>query len=125
MITSQRPMGVTILAVLAIIGGILELLGGLLSLVGGGVTATEDAATGGGLAMIGVFIAILGALNLIFGFGALALKPWAWKFGVGLQIFAILAGLVQLPNSIVGIVINGLILYYLFRPNVKRIFGRA
>jgi len=127
MTASQRPMGVTILAILAIIVGGIEVLGGVISLVGGGATAVggEDIPTAGALSLIGVFAAILGVLNLIFGLGALALKPWAWKFGVGLQFFAILAGLFQLPNSIVAIVINGLILYYLFRPNVKRVFGKA
>ncbi|MER3435003.1 MAG: hypothetical protein C4288_16685 [Leptolyngbya sp. ERB_1_1] len=110
MTASQRPKGVTILAWLAIIGGVVSLL----SVFGGNI-----------------FGLIIGVLNLIFGFGALALKPWAWIYGILVQIPGILSSLVllgssqTLPIGVVAIVIYGLILYYLFTPSVKRVFGKA
>ena len=115
MTASQRPKGVTILAWLAIIGGIINLL----------------------TILFGNFLGLIGLLNLIFGFGALALKPWAWLYGIVIQIPGILVSLVLLFAEsesedsgvklvgVVGIVIYGLILYYLFTPNVKRVFGKA
>jgi len=111
MTASQRPKGVTILAWLAIIGSIINLL----------VLLNSNP------------LGLIGLLNLIFGFGALALKPWAWLYGILVQIPGILVSLALLAVDdpvaklvgIVGIVIYGLILYYLFTPNVKRVFGKA
>ena len=130
---AARPMGITILAVLSAIGGVLGILGGI-ALVGlGGVAA----AAGGGAALFGLG-AIFGLLGLItgiaalaFAYGAWTLKPWAWPLGVaiaGINIALSVIGLVgggDLTSAVISIVIYGIILYYLFQPNIKALFGRA
>jgi len=124
MTTSQRPAALTIIAVLAIISGILYGVLGLIAMAGSS-SASEVEGGAGAFFITGTLLAILGFLNLIFGFGAMALKPWAWKYGVGLQIFNIICGFFSLPGGIFVIAISGFVLWYVFRPNVKRIFGRA
>lgn len=110
MVASQRPKGVTILAWLAIIGGLINLIA----------------------FMIPPYIfGVIGVLALIFGFGALALKPWAWNYGVALYILSVIEDIVLLSNEstlllgAVGLVFDSLILYYLFTGSVKRVFGKA
>jgi hypothetical protein len=130
--TSARPQGVTILAILAAIGGVLGIIAGAALLGFGGVAA----GSGGGF--LAGFIAILGliaiaqsALLLAFAYGAWTLQPWAWTLGVVAEVVGlILSGLfilngAAISSQIVGIVIAAAILYYLFTPNVKAAFGRA
>lgn len=136
----QRPTGITILAVLAFIGGILGICGGLSGIVGGsffgGLAASAGAgnatALGGMLVVYSIIALIFAVADLVFGFGAWTLKPWAWMLGMVLfglnivfQLVAVLSGWSTLGGVIISIVIAGVIIYYLLTPDVKKAFGRA
>lgn len=128
----ERPTGVTILAVLAIIGGLFGLLAGVGLLFLGGLGATVDGGLGALVMIIGGGILVVAVLELAFGFGAWTLKPWAWTLGVASQVLSLIlaiASIVFLGSSItsqiVGIIISVAILYYLFTPPIKAAFGRA
>ena len=122
--TRERPLGITILAILAAIGGVLGLLGGL------GMMALFGA---GGLFMIlGLVTLVVSILYLAFAYGAWTLQPWGWTLGVGLAITSIVITLLQLTqgmtnivSALISIAISGVILYYLFQPDVKAAFGRS
>lgn len=123
--TSQRPLGITILAILAAIAGVLGLLGSLLIM---GLLM----AAGGLYMFIGLITLVLSILYILFAYGAWTLKPWAWTLGVGLSAASIvltLIGLTQgnqeLVGALISLAISGAILYYLFQPDVKAAFGRA
>jgi hypothetical protein len=136
----KRPVGITILAVIAVIYGIFNLLIALLGLLGSallfsGVAARAIKYSAGTLAYATISDAVLGILFLAFGIGALRLKGWAWITGIA-------AILLDLVRQIVGVVLQGLsagtivrdgitvvialvLLWYLFRPNVRGAFGTA
>jgi uncharacterized membrane protein (DUF2068 family) len=134
-----RPLGVTILGVLAIIGGILALCGGLGLAFGGSALTSALSAAGqstaisaGALAVSGGISAVLGVLELVFGVGLLQLKSWAWMLGVALSIVSLVIGVIEIAvkystvgNQIIGMVISVIILVYLFTPGVRAAFGRA
>jgi hypothetical protein len=141
MSTAVRPTGVTIIAVLAFIGGIFAIVAGLgLTVLGGilgGALAASGEASGGlfgGLmAVFGIGTLGLGVAELIVGWGLWGLKPWAWMVSVivfivniVLTVLTALGGnnLISL-NTIIGIAIPAVILYYLMTPPVKAAFGRA
>lgn len=127
-----RPTGVTILAVLAAIGGVLGLLGGIALLGLGGLAA----AGGSGLlasygAIFGILAIVQGALALAFAYGAWTLQPWAWMLGIvafgislGLSVLNVVGG-GNIGSQAISIVIGIAIIYYLFTPAVKQAFGRA
>lgn len=127
-----RPTGVTILAVLAAIGGVLGLLAGIALL---GFTGAAAAGGSGLLASYGAIFGILaiaqGALALAFAYGAWTLQPWGWMLGVvafGLSLALSVLNVVgggNIGSQAVSIVIGIAILYYLFTPAVKQAFGRA
>ncbi|HLA65838.1 MAG TPA: hypothetical protein VK600_04565 [Candidatus Saccharimonadales bacterium] len=127
----QRPTGITILAVLAAIGGVLGILAGLLLLtVGAVVSATY--ALGGLVVIIGLFALVIGVLDLVLAYGFWGLKPWAWSLGIGLQFAGIVLSIIQYINNnsnlvgtIISIAISAVILYYLYQPSVKAAFGRS
>lgn len=94
---------------------------------------------------IGAIVLAVGVGYLIVSYGLLKGKGWAWIITVILTIIAIAvqivsgitasmfnASFIDDTNSfvtgiiaqIVGIAINGVILYYLYRPNVKAFFGK-
>lgn len=134
----KRPVGVTILAVLAILYGIFSLLLALLGLLGSallasGVAAVATKYSAGTLIYATISDAVLGILYLAFGIGAFSLKGWAWTLGV-------LALVLDVVRQIVGVVIHGftasttvsfiitivvaiVVLWYLFRANVRAAFG--
>jgi hypothetical protein len=136
-----RPTGVTILGVLAIIGGILSLCGGAtLFGVGGLAIATpgvpQEAVGLGALSgLLGLGSVLAGILNLVGGIGMLALKNWARilvLIGVIIGLIAAVLSLISAItggggsalNAIISLVINGVILWYLQRPDVKAAFGK-
>lgn len=95
---------------------------------------------------IGAIVLAVGVGYLIVSYGLLKGKGWAWIITAILTIIAIAvqivsgitasmfnASFIDDTNSfvtgiiaqIVGIAINGVILYYLYRPNVKAFFGKS
>jgi len=120
-----RPTGITILAVLAAIGGVLGLFGGFIVLFAGTVLF---GALGG---LLGIAYLAYAALLVAFAYGAWTLKPWAWPLGVAVAAFGIILAVLyiiggsDIANQILGIVVDGVILYYLNQPGIKSLFGRA
>jgi len=126
-----RPQGITILAILAAIGGVLGVLAGL-ALVGiGGLAAAGTGFLSGFIAIFGLIVLAQSVLLLAFAYGAWTLKPWGWTLGVVAEVIGlVISGLLILngdpiTSQIISIVIAVAILYYLFTPAVKQAFGRA
>jgi hypothetical protein len=178
-IRQLHPTGVTIIAILSIIGGIILLLGGI-AFVAAGIalsslppSAFEDEnltaddsdiddlsgippslVVGGPIAIGSVMIAI-GIVPFIVAYGLLKGMRWAWTVTIVLSIISIVLsvittiatvqallwlglGIILLPaetidsspqpppfGAIAIIIISGVIIYYLYRPNVKAYFGKA
>ena len=155
---SRRPIGVTIIAILMIIGGVLLLIGGIgflfiaplisqlsftnisnstngtlsVNLNGTSVAIPNNAAFiafAGVLGIIGGVLVALGIASLIVSWGLLKGKGWAWIVTIIITIISVVFNIISLVTgnfgSIVGLIINGVIIYYLYRPNVKAYFGRV
>lgn len=176
---TRRPIGVTIIAILTIIGGIILTLSGI-SLIAFGAFFTvtpidvfiseqleqqeqrvlpdqqemqnmEDLRS---LAQfLGVIGMVIGSIVLAVGIGYLFIsygllkgRGWAWTITVILTVIAIVIQIVSAATAsvfnasfivdtdsfvtgivaqIIGIAINGIILYYLYRPKVKAYFGKS
>jgi hypothetical protein len=137
----KRPVGVTILAVIAIIYGIFTLLVALLGLLGSALAASGVAAVAnkysvGTLVYATIWDAVLGILYLAFGIGAFRVKGWAWTTGVVALVLDVVRQIVGVviiqgfsASKIVGasitIVVALVVLWYLFRPNVRAAFRQA
>ena len=134
----KRPTGITILAVIAVIYGIFNLLLALLGLLGSalkasGVGAAAIRYSAGTLAYATISDAVLGILVLAFGIGAFRLKGWAWTTGVAALVLEVVRQIVgtviqglgagTIVRDGITIVIALLLLWYLFRPNVRAAFG--
>ena len=117
-----RPVGVTIIAVLAAVNGALSLLAAatLMSVFG---------AVGGLGTMFFLLALVVGVVSLVFAYGAWTLQPWAWTLGVVLQVLGIVYALGQFfdgqASAVVSAALAAIILWYLFQPEVKAAFGRS
>lgn len=131
-----RPLTVTILAILAAVGGIGAVLG---VLAGAFVIHGLDSLDATD-AVIVIPALILAALYLAFAYGAWTLRSWGWTLGVGAaasSIVYITAILVRdwaelmrdAPPlawmSVLVAIIAAVGLFFWFRPDVKAAFGRA
>lgn len=131
----QRPLGVTILAVLNAIGGVLGLLASLfmLGLFGlGGSAVAPQAATA--VTANALFTLIISIGQLVVAFGLWRLMGWAWfatavvtLMNFGNAFWRMVGGFqagnaVDITGGLVAVVIGGIILYYLYRPDVRGAF---
>jgi hypothetical protein len=123
---AERPAGITILAGVMIIWGLLELLIAVPTLIAvtvfGGITADRP---------LGATMLVTGALWLILGLGTYTLRRWAWLIGLvmtGVGLIQAIWGIFAGPGlcvGIAGLIVPGLILYYLLRPEVRAAFGQT
>ena len=130
---AERPLGVTVIAALALLGGALEILGGIVAILLGasfGAMAGYKGMGAFGAALgtaVGGSLLIGGIITLAIGWGLWNGKGWAWWLAVilaGLGVLGSLLGLLSAPViSIVYLVIELVILWYFFKPHVKDYFG--
>jgi hypothetical protein len=140
----SRPTGVTIIAILNVIGGIIMLVSGILLVAVGAfvplippsamqgsemdLSGIPPALLGGGLIAIGGVITALGIIFIV-AYGLLKGLLWAWTLTVVLSIISITLNAISIATAnfggIISIIISGIILYYLYRSHVKSYFGKA
>jgi hypothetical protein len=108
----QRPLGVTIIAILTLIGGIIFLASGLVLLIIG----------------IGIILLALGIAYLVMAYGLWKGKGWAWTITLVLSAIGIIVAIVSIVTgnlaAIINVIIHGVVIYYLYRSSVKTFFGK-
>ena len=118
----SRPLLITIIAILYFIAGVLGVLAGILLLVGGATVG--ELALGG---MTGGILVVMGLINLVIAGGFWNGWKAIWYLAVIFGFISIILFVVGLfatgGVSILGLIIQALLLYYMFRPNVKEFFG--
>jgi len=134
----KRPLGLTIIGWMGIIGGGLQILGSL-GLVGIGALGVFIGPTGAieGAALLGldfsvwtgIVLILLGVAGVVFGLGVLAQRPWSWMMGIllyGLNFvvgIALIAALGIHVTPVYTAILSGLILGYMFTAPVREALG--
>jgi len=128
----ERPLGLTVLAVLDVITGIFAIIGGMaIAEILIMFPAIADMPIFAGFAtafgvLFGGVLVIMGIIALLVGWGFWKGREWAWTLGVILYVICILLGLLPIlrgdVSGIVGVIVGGVILYYLFKPKVRAWF---
>jgi hypothetical protein len=118
-----RPIGVTIIAVVAAAGGLLSLFGGASVLSG----------MASGPVALAYIVIIFGILGLVLGAGFFTGAKWAWMAGIGIYVISIGLGIAEIiyggqVGLIGGIIrtIAGIVIpIYLTRPKPKSFFAKG
>ena len=140
----KRPTGVTVLGYFSVIGGIIVLalgtamaaLGMTFPLMREEVISANELVTGIPrelmvtlVAMVGSILIGLGALSLVLGIGLMKGKKWAWTLAVISGFISVAVGAIYIigdaASGIATIILEAIILYYLYRPHVKEYFGKT
>ena len=87
----QRPIGVTIIAILSFLAGLVEILGGLALMALGGIGAVAGAGIFGALAaVVGGVLLLLGIVTIIVAIGLWRMRSWAWWVSIIVNLASIL-----------------------------------
>ena len=79
----RRPLGVTLLAIVALAIGVVNAVLGLLHVATGLVVGIMDFPRPGGSGLLGgLAMMVVGAVYFVVGLGLWNLRPWAWWLGV-------------------------------------------
>jgi len=114
----SRPLGVTIIAILAVIGGIGSVLSGF------AIMAIMPFL---GIIFGGLLI-IIGLAYFVVAYGLWKGLNWAWNITLIVSVIGIIVGLGSIVVGNIGalfhVIVNVIVIYYLYRPNVKAYFGK-
>ncbi len=124
----SRPTGITIIAILAFVGGLLGLCGALpvfgISLIAGAFVPPVGVI---GI-LIGIILAASPLLMLAFAYGAWNLRSWAWLLGIiatGISVLSALIAVITTGN-IFAIATHGIlpiiVFVYLLLPDTRKAF---
>jgi len=137
---TQRPFLVSVI-------GYLELFLGLVGLLWAGVSFFgvwfAGAGAGGFFAalVVGGFLLFIALITMAVGYGLLTGQGWAWTVAVAISVINLIVGIIQifgvnvstLQLGVIGIggftgvgtfILSALVLYYLYRPNVRAFFNK-
>jgi hypothetical protein len=120
-IRKKKPLGIVIITILTIISGLILLTMSFFSFI--------ISLPIGPVALMGPgFLLILGIASIIFSIGLYRGNGWSWTLLLVLSGFGAAGYLLNIVNgqriSIIGLIINLIIIYYLYRPNVRRFFSK-
>lgn len=133
----QRPVGVTVIALLAIFAGLIGIcwavsLSGFATVtwLTGALFGGDGLQAWGNSALWGAITGLAGAVfSLIFGIGAWNLRPWAWWVGVIAMALSLINPVLSLINGdivpgVFGLIIPAAVLIYLLVPGTRQAFLR-
>jgi hypothetical protein len=124
----NRPIGVIVLAVLAIMAGVLYLFEGFRLM---NIVTFGPIPSGNGVWLSGLFTVIVGVIWLAVGFALWSLQPWGLLFVEIMAIFGlvnavfILFATGSLQDGIGAAILPAIVLWYANRESVRAHFAQS
>lgn len=127
----MRPIGITLLAVLHVLQAVFLFFGGVALLALGAFARRRFFGMPhflhGVVSLIGVVVVVVGVLYLGLAWGLWSGRGWAWTISLILAVLGIIVSVVFLARgglgTLVVLILDAVIVYYLFTPNVRAFFG--
>ena len=117
----KTPLGIIIITILTVISGLILFAMSFVSLM---ILHPIDPVR----LMGSMFLLILGTASIIVSFGLYGGKGWSWTLLLILSGFGAAGYLLNIVNgqtlSIMGLVINAIIIYYLYKPHIRKFFRK-
>ena len=118
----KRPTIVKILVLIVAVGSIIPIIAGAMMLTGGayeGYFMQELLSQ-----ILPTYYVVVGVIGLVLAWGLWIGNGWAWILALIVFIIGIITDLMTLPNGIVGVAIDAIVLYLLMRPETRRFCGK-
>ena len=126
MAVRRRPKRVTGLAILKVISGVIIFVYGSLLM--------EILVEAGGFPLLASYVGVLAVALVLIGFGDFLIAygflkggNWAWNAGLILSLLSVIIGFFALPTPyyIMKIIVDAVIIFYLYRPDVLEFFRKG
>jgi hypothetical protein len=127
----NRPLGITLIAIVLAISGVVNILVGL---VGMDILKLDLGTLASGAQAVGAGALVSGVLSLIVAWGMFSTAGWAWLLTVIVMVVRIAVDAWAIVThglgsaiggaAVANLVISAIILWYFNRPNVRSAFGR-
>ncbi len=113
---SNRPLGVTVLSLLQLLGALALFSIGALAMIVVLLAPTLY------LLLLAAIPLTLGIIGFILFYGLWKLKSWAWIWTIVVNLLTIITSLTDISANIISIAISLIIVIYLFSPGIKSHF---
>jgi ABC-type branched-subunit amino acid transport system permease subunit len=131
MATAPRPLGITLLAILHVLQAVILFFGGIALIALGAFLRRGffglPRFLHGAVSLIGAVVIVVGLLYLGLAWGLWTGKGWAWVLSLILAVLGIIVSLISLVRggfgTLIVLILDAIIVFYLFRPNVRTFFG--
>jgi lysylphosphatidylglycerol synthetase-like protein (DUF2156 family) len=127
----NRPLGITIIAIVLAISGVLNII---LGLVGMDILPLDVGELASGSDLSGGAAVVSGILTLIVSYGMWVTAGWAWLLTVAVMIVRIVVDVWAIVTHGIGsplgasavgqLIVSAIIIWYFFRPNVRAAFEK-
>jgi len=74
--------------------------------------------------MVPTYAVLAGVIGLVLAWRLWIGNGWAWIIAVILHVIGVIMGLFTLPTGIASIVMDGIVVYLLVRPDTRRFCGK-
>jgi hypothetical protein len=124
----SRPIGVIVLAVLAVAAGVLYLIGGLRLM---SIVTFGPLPSGNGVWLSGLFTFIVGIIWLAVGFALWSMRAWALLFVEIMAIFGlvnavfVLFATSSLSDGLATAILPAIVLWYANRESIRSQFSET
>jgi hypothetical protein len=113
---TNRPLGVTVLALLQLLGALALFIVGALAMI---VVLLAPSLV---LLLLAAIPLTLGIIGFILFKGLWNLKSWAWIWTIVVNLLTIITSLNNISANIISIAISLIIVIYMFSPGIKSHF---
>jgi uncharacterized membrane protein YfcA len=119
-VEKKPPRGILIVSIVTVISGALLIIMGIYAF-------NLLLPLGFNYLMGPSFLIILGVTSLLAAYGFYRGKRWSWRLLLILSGFGAAGYLMNVANgqfvSILGVIYNAIIIWYLYRPRIRRYYG--
>jgi hypothetical protein len=128
---TDRPLGITILCILAATFGFFAVIAGFSVFGFGAFIGSAASILGGPFTAVGAMIGAVGVLEVVFALGAWFGRRWAWAFGVWIELASIVLSIAWVALGamaelqVISILVVLSILHDLDGVEVRRALGRG
>ncbi|MGE0404924.1 MAG: hypothetical protein AB7O65_01395 [Candidatus Korobacteraceae bacterium] len=127
----RRPFGITVLAILSLVLGLFYLVAGIGFIFSGGPVTVDDRFASMNPRLGWLFLPIA-LVDLLAAYGLWKLRGWGWGLMLALIATNLLAALGALAagyggsiGPLLSLAVNGLVMWYLLKRDVRAAFAAA
>jgi hypothetical protein len=127
----QRPKGVTVLSLLALIGGILYFTAGFVLMFGGSLGTAAGVASGWTIMAFGAVMFSLGLVSFVLGFGFWTMRRWAapaamavYGAGTVMNVLSVVFANASPISIILPVAVAAAVIWYVNQPDTRAVLSR-